>query len=260
MTVMTDDSVSNLDSAMKSAKDVWNNTASTDDELKAAINDLQKAMDGLVEKPSGLSPAVIIGLAAAVSVVILVVVVLIVVSSGKKKKKIEAERERQRRAAVGGAGNMPKPPVSPVSGGQPMGGQPQWNQPRPNPMPMGSDGSEETGVLNDGSSETTVLGGQSIPTAYLIRKKNNERITISKAIFKIGKERRRVDYCVSDNTNVSRAHADIVYRNGEFYVVDNNATNGTTVNGASVAAGQERKIANNDIIKLADEEFQFRTF
>lgn len=260
LTVMTDDSVSNLDSAMKAAKDAWNNTASTDEELKAAIDDLQKAMDGLVEKPTGLSPAVIIGIAAAIIVVIIVVVVLIVVSSGKKKKKIEAERERQRRVNVGGTGNMPKPPVSPVPGAQPMGGQPQWNQQRPNPMPMGSDGSEETGVLNDGSSETTVLGGQNIPTAYLIRKKNNERITISKAIFKLGKERRKVDYCIADNTNVSRAHADIVYRNGEFYVVDNNATNGTTVNGASVAAGQERKIANNDIIKLADEEFQFRTF
>ena len=262
-TVMTEDSVSNLDSATKSAKNVWNNTASTDDELKAAINDLQNAIDGLVEKPSGLSPAVIIAIAAAVIVVIIVVVVLIVVSSGKKKKKIEAERERQIRAASG-AGNMPKPPVSPAPGGQPMGGQPmggqqQWNPARPVSM-MGNDGSEETGVLNDGSSETTVLGGQNIPSAYLIRKKNNERITVSKAVFKLGKERRRVDYCVADNTNVSRTHADIVYKNGSFYLVDNNSKNGTTVNGASVAAGQERRIANNDIIKLADEEFQFRTF
>lgn len=187
------------------------------------------------------------------------VVVLVAVSSGKKKKKLEEEKEKQRRAAMG-MGAAHKPPVSGPAH-QPMGGQSQWNQPKPvNPVPMGGDGSDAAGVLNDGSSETTVLDGQNIPTAYLIRRKNNERITISKAIFKLGKERRIVDYCVSDNTNVSRTHADIVYRNGEFYIADNHATNVTSVNGASVAAGQERKLGNNDIIKLADEEFQFRTF
>ncbi len=81
---------------------------------------------------------------------------------------------------------------------------------------------------------------------------------VTKAAFKIGKERRRVDYCISDNTNISRMHADIVFRNGEFFIIDNNATNGTYVNGASVPAGQEMKLNNNDIIKLADEEFQFK--
>lgn len=132
-----------------------------------------------------------------------------------------------------------------------------------NPMKNGfgaNDGSAETGVLNDGASETTVLGGQNIPGAYLVRKKNGERINITKAVFKIGKERRKVDYCVADNTNVSRAHADIVYKNGTFYIVDNHATNGTSVNGASLASGQEKSITNNDVIRLADEEFQFKMF
>lgn len=256
---MTEESAANLDDALSAAKKVYNNTGSTEEELKSAISDLEDAVNGLVEAPKGLSPVLIIAIAAAVIIVIIVIVVLVVVS-GNKKKKQEAERERQRRAAMNGMGAAPKPPVTPVAPGpQPGGPAGQWNQRPVNPM-MGSDGSEETGVLNDGSSETTVLGGQNIPTAYLIRKKNNERITISKAIFKIGKERRKVDYCISDNTNISRTHADLVYRNGEFYIVDNNATNGTSVNGSSVAAGQERKVMNNDVIKLADEEFQFRTF
>lgn len=69
-----------------------------------------------------------------------------------------------------------------------------------------------------------------------------------------------MDYCVADNTNVSRAHADIVYKNGNFYIVDNHATNGTSVNGASLASGQEKSITNNDVIRLADEEFQFKMF
>ena len=128
--------------------------------------------------------------------------------------------------------------------------------PAPTPMP---EGAGETTLLDAGAGETTLLGGGA-SAAYLIRKKNGEKVMINLQNFKIGKERRRVDYCVADNTNVSRTHADIVYKNGSFYLVDNNSKNGTTVNGASVAAGQERRIANNDIITLADEEFQFRTF
>ena len=62
-----------------------------------------------------------------------------------------------------------------------------------------------------------------IPGAVLIRKKNNERITITKAVFKIGKERRKVDYCISDNTNISRSHADVVFKDGQFFIIDNNA-------------------------------------
>ena len=42
-------------------------------------------------------------------------------------------------------------------------------------------------------------------------------------------------------------------------MADKNATNGTFVNGVSLAAGQEKVIKNNDVIRLADEEFQFRT-
>jgi len=52
-------------------------------------------------------------------------------------------------------------------------------------------------------------------------------------------------------TNISRTHATIVYRNGAFAIVDNNATNGTNVNGVAVPAGKET-------IRLADEEFLFR--
>lgn len=257
----TEESVKNLDAALADATSVWNNTTSTAEELNTAKDDLQKAISGLIEEQKGLSPVLIIGIAAAVIIVIIVVVILVIVSANKKKK-LEAEKEKQKRAMINNINgkNNGQPYQSPVGQGvnNRVGQPPQWNQvQRP---PMGNDGSEETGILNEGSSETTLLGGQNIPGAYLIRRKNNERISISKQIFKIGKERRKVDYCVADNTNVSRTHADILYRNGEFYITDNHATNGTSVNGASVAAGQERKLNNNDIIKLADEEFQFRTF
>lgn len=66
-------------------------------------------------------------------------------------------------------------------------------------------------------------------------------------------------------TNISRTHAAIVYRNGAFAIVDNNATNGTNVNGVAVPAGKERALTGkeraltgNETIRLADEEFLFR--
>ena len=120
------------------------------------------------------------------------------------------------------------------------------------------DGSTPTGILNDGSSATTVLGNAGMPTATLIRKKTGEKITIDKAEFRIGKERNKVDYCITGNSNISRTHATIVYRNGAFAIVDNNATNGTNVNGVAVPAGKERALTGNETIRLADEEFLFR--
>ena len=242
----TEETVSILNDKIQAAKEVYNNTEATESEIQSAQSDLQKAVDGLVEAPAGF-PIWIIGVIAAV--VVIIIVAVIVAMNGKKKKA--KEEEARRRAEMQRKASQ-----------KPAGGQ--WNTPSQKPVTPPaynySEGSEETGVLNDGGSETTVLNGQSIPSACLIRKKNGEKVTISKAVFKIGKERRKVDYCISDNSNVSRSHADIVYRDGAFYIVDQNATNGTTVNGGSVAAGQEKKLNNNDVVKLADEEFQFKMF
>ena len=75
----------------------------------------------------------------------------------------------------------------------------------------------ETTVLGGATAgETTVLGVNTPSTpqvSYLIRKKNNEKILLSKELFKVGKERSFVDYCISDNNAVSRSHADIIVRN-----------------------------------------------
>lgn len=264
-----DEDVANkFQNAIDDATRIYNNTNATDEELQTAINDLKAAEKGLNEnKNSSADFAMYIIIGAIILVVIIIaVVIMILTSSGNKKKKQQEERERQRRTVPGGyAGSEFGQGAQGGFGSGPQIGQNSFRQQRPpmNPMKNGfgaNDGSAETGVLNDGASETTVLGGQNIPGAHLIRKKNGEKINITKAVFKIGKERRKVDYCVADNTNVSRTHADIVYKNGSFYIADNHATNGTSVNGASLASGQEKSITNNDVIRLADEEFQFKLF
>lgn len=90
----------------------------------------------------------------------------------------------------------------------------------------------------------------------IIRTKNGERISITRPEFVIGKERRRVDYCISDNNSVSRTHAKLVNRGNDLFVIDLNATNGTFVNGSKIPANQEVRLSAGDRFKVADEEFQ----
>ena len=117
----------------------------------------------------------------------------------------------------------------------------------------------ETSVLGGGAGETSVLGGGSMqPTATLIRKKNGEIANIAKPMFVIDKERQKVDFCIPDNNSVSRKHANIVCKDGIYYIVDNNSTNYTFVNGNKINPNQEVKLNSGDKIKLADEEFEFR--
>ena len=122
----------------------------------------------------------------------------------------------------------------------------------------------ETTVLGAGMmGETTVLSGMAEamqPKPHLIRSKNNERINLDKPVFRIGKERSYVDYFVSDNTAISRSHANIINRDGEYFVVDTNSTNHTYVNGAMIQSNVEIKLEHDAKIKLANEEFEFKMY
>lgn len=119
----------------------------------------------------------------------------------------------------------------------------------------------ETTVLGVGSEagETTVLVASQaqIIKPYLLRIKNNERIELNKPVFRIGKERSYVDYFVSDNTAVSRSHANIINKDNEFYIVDTNSTNHTYVNGSMIQSNVETKIEHGTKIRLANEDFEF---
>ena len=76
-------------------------------------------------------------------------------------------------------------------------------------------------------------------------------------MFRIGKEKSYVHYFVSNNTAVSRSHADILVENGECYIVDNNSLNHTYINGKQIQSQVKVKLSTGDKIKLADELFDF---
>lgn len=123
----------------------------------------------------------------------------------------------------------------------------------------------ETTVLGGGvNGETTVLSSVQNPTQvatpHLIRAKNNERIPLNKPVFRIGKERSYVDYFIGDNTAISRSHANIIIRDGKYFVVDTNSTNHTFVNGNMIQSSVETEISHGDKIRLANEDFEFKVY
>ena len=92
---------------------------------------------------------------------------------------------------------------------------------------------------------------------YLIRLSNYDRIDVNKPSFRIGKEKSYVDYFVMNNSAVSRIHADIITRDGRYFIKDNNSTNRTFVNGSVIPFEQEVEIFDGDAIMLANEAFEF---
>uniref|UniRef100_UPI004057C2A3 DUF6382 domain-containing protein n=1 Tax=Agathobacter sp. TaxID=2021311 RepID=UPI004057C2A3 len=120
----------------------------------------------------------------------------------------------------------------------------------------------ETTILSQGNvGETMVLDAGMLQTEaipHLVRQKNNEKILLDKPIFRIGKERSYVDYFIGDNTAISRSHANVVAKNGEYFVVDTNSTNHTYVDGMMIQSNVEVKLTHGTKLRLANEEFEFR--
>lgn len=125
-------------------------------------------------------------------------------------------------------------------------------------------------VMQGSMDGTTVLSDDGIsvqqiqqmqPVNYLFasltRQVTGEKIELGKPSFVLGKNPEKSDYAVADNTNISRVHAVITTRNGRYYVMDQNSTNGTFINGRIIKAGQETEILPGDCLMLANEEFIF---
>lgn len=122
-------------------------------------------------------------------------------------------------------------------------------------------GSSETTLLGAGSSETTFLGIDPLaanPAGVLINLKTGDRIIINKQEFAIGKERSRVDYCISDDSSVSRLHLKVRVRDGRCYIVDMGSKNGTFINGNRLTPNQEFPIRNGDRLDISLKKYEFR--
>lgn len=105
--------------------------------------------------------------------------------------------------------------------------------------------------------ETTVLSPKPVqPALNLTRVRDGGSFAINQPQFRIGRDPATVDYIVSDNTAVGRHHADILEHDGGCFVVDQNSTNHTYLNGQELAPGMEYPLHDGDELTLGDEVFR----
>ena len=235
----TEESVADLNAVITEAEALNANAEAGQAEVDAMTARVGTATNSLVEKSSGLDMKLIIIIAVVVVAVILIIILLVAMPRGKKRKSRpvgDGREMAQQGAASSRSGSYSQQSTVPI---QNMGGG-------------------ETTVLNQGTGETTILNGGGHGMATLIRVKTGESISINRQQFTIGKEKNKVDYCISGDSTISRSHARISAAGGGYTVSDLNSTNGTFVNGVKVEPGRSAALKNGDKLVLSEEEFEFR--
>lgn len=243
-----------FEECIDNAKKVQENASATQGEVDEQVQMLEEAMDALVPK---MPLKIKLGIIGACCLVVLLTVLIVL------KKTSASRKARKERRMADFTVTEPAPvfgqdsPVRETSykdvvqaGNSQVSNRNIWN------MTQATD-DEETTVLGAAQDDapTGVLRQQPVT---LIRCSNNENILIHKFPFIIGKDKGNTDYWVQNNTAVSRVHAVLLYENNTYQIQDNNATNGTFVNGKRLPSGGSEALQNNDRISLGNEEFEFR--
>lgn len=130
------------------------------------------------------------------------------------------------------------------------------------PVQIIGDDEEDTILEQIDDDETTIEDhgselDEAEPRASLIRLSDNTRIDMRGWSYSLGRNPAKADYVVSDKKTISSKHATIYISNGNYYIADNDSTNGTFVNQVLVPKKQNHVLKEGDIIKLSDEQFVF---
>jgi hypothetical protein len=125
----------------------------------------------------------------------------------------------------------------------------------PPPVPVArSTGEHSTGRRPPPSVDlavTPAVEGGVAPPLYLIF--GNQRYVIDKDQFIIGRGTKSSDLPIRDG-NISRKHAAVVRRNGEYYIKDLGSTNGIDYQGDRI---EGKKIEEGDVFSICDYQLRF---
>lgn len=126
------------------------------------------------------------------------------------------------------------------------------------------------GSFDEDDNKTVIIGGgmeydngrmdfgTSQGRCIIIRRKNGQNAVINKDVFHIGKESSQADFYIGDNATISSLHADIICEDGRYFVRDMNSLNHTYINNVLVKPEEIRELHSGDVLKLANEEFDFK--
>ncbi len=144
-------------------------------------------------------------------------------------------------------------------------------EPENTPEPESDEELESVPELNTGSEPENTLESEPesepelkledvteiVKSAWLLRSKTNEKIDLMRDETKLGRSDTKCDYAIIGNSAIGRYHARIVFKEDEFYLIDNTSTNKTFLNGNMLVPEEEYKLAEGDIVRLANEKFIF---
>lgn len=94
--------------------------------------------------------------------------------------------------------------------------------------------------------------------AILTRVVSNEEVSINKEKFVIGSNPQMADFIVFDNKKVSRQHAFIEQKEGQYFLTDNNSLNKTYLNGELLLPQVAYALPLQCEIRCANEVFYFK--
>lgn len=242
--------------------------ASTEESTAADAATLATSTEVIdIYPPVDPTPAWVIVLVTLLGVLltgIVVVLIILLIKKSKSPAALEKKKARELKKQQKKE-EMTIPPMNRYGEDAPK--QNTYKPMSHDSYPMQAKGGQgETSILSQNvqvSSETTILGTSNTPmqTMYfgaLVRRKGGENISINKTVFIIGKDSLHVDYCIKDNSAVSRQHVVIRSGGNGIYAEDMGSTNGTYVNNTRLMQGTPVELKSGDVIKIANEEFDFR--
>ena len=114
---------------------------------------------------------------------------------------------------------------------------------------------QQTELLNADPEQTELQQDEPFG-AYLLRMKTDEKIPLGEDSLTIGSGT-GADYIIEDNDGIERVHAQISPINGMYYITDMGTNAGTFIDGVPLTS--TKKLEGNIVIRLADEDFIFKS-
>ncbi len=104
---------------------------------------------------------------------------------------------------------------------------------------------------------TALTEGPVYQTARLTRFRDHTSFSVNGANWTFGRDDSLGCGYIPANETISFHHGSILQRQGRWYLVDNDSSNHTYVNGRILSPRQEQEIQFGDIIQISDEKFRF---
>lgn len=284
--------IQRMDSYVDMAKELKNLDNVSQDQIDANTSRLNYAYNILEQEAYQALPLyerymsqLVIGGAAAIGVIVLLLVLLRISKKAKMERDPEYAAKIQAKAAQKSIQNQQKknkskknrkpsqaPAASPMNGRSVSRGpassasafdsstqsqmMQQWSDVTSEYNAQNaSTGEEATTLLSEEGEETSLLAAGL--TGVLISQNSKEEFYITKPETIIGKERKRVDICISNDPTISRRHCCITIQNDQFYLSDLGSSNGTYFGGKKLIPQQPVMLHDGDRFTISDQTFLF---